>query len=81
MLLLLPAEADVVLEKRCCEKNTIRSLCFDYSKMIFVLLIKVARSYVVITPINLWKTCLEKAFIKAFYSYEFSFYYYPNNIL
>lgn len=57
------------------------SLCFGYSEIVFVLLTKVIIGYVVIFFINVKKTCLERMFTRAFYSYKSGFYYYSNNVL
>lgn len=81
MLVLLSTKADMILEKKCCKKNTVRSLCFGGSKIVFAILAKIVTSYMVITFINVKKAFLEKTFTKAFYNCRSSFYYCSNNIL
>lgn len=34
MFLLLLAEVDIILQKKWCENNTIKSLCFNSSKIV-----------------------------------------------
>lgn len=58
-----------------------KSLCSGGGIIIFALLTEVVTGFVVIIPINIGKIYLKERFRRVFYSYEFNFYYYLNNIL
>lgn len=79
--MLLPVKVDIVFKKKCCKRNTVRFFYFNYSKIVFVLLVEVIIDLMVITSINVKKACLEKTFTKIFYSRAFGFYYYLNHVL
>lgn len=57
---------------------------FFYSssgKIVFALLIEIIIGYIVITPINIKKTCLEKTLTGVFYSCGSCFHHWLNDIL
>lgn len=81
LFMLLLAETDVILKQKFCKKYVIEFFCSGDIKMIFILLIEVIASHVVITPINVKKTCLEWIFIKVFYNSKSGFYYCLNDLL
>lgn len=77
----LPAEFDLILEKKSYEKNTVKSFCFSGGKMVITLLTKIVIDYVVIIYINIKKVDIEKTFMRVFCSRKFGFYCYSNNVL
>ena len=81
LLMLLPAETDAVLKERCSKKYAIRSFWFGGGKVVFTLLTEIVTGYMVVTSINIWKTCLEETFSRAFCSCKFGFHYCLNDIL
>lgn len=81
LLVLLPVEIDVVLEKRCNKRYAIRFFYSGSSKVVFILLIKIVIGHIIVTSINIQKTCLKEAFLKVFYSRGFGFYHGLNDIL
>lgn len=79
--MLLPAEVDMISNKKCCNKNTI-GFCYSHDgKIVFALLRKVVVAHVVITPINVWKAYLNKMFKKVFCKRGSGFHYYLNDVL
>ena len=81
LLVLLPAETDAVLEKRCSKKYVVRSFCSGSSKMVLILLTEVVTGHIVITPLNIRQPYLEEAFSRAFCSHGFGFHHSLNDIL
>lgn len=79
--MLLPAEIDINLEKKCCKKYAIRFFCSGGSKIVFVLLTEVIAGHVIIIPINVKKTCLEKMLTGVFCNRKSGFHYFSNDIL
>lgn len=77
----LPAEIDVILEKKYCKRYMVRSFCAGSGKIIFALLTEVIANYAIITFINIRKACFERTLASVFYSHDFDFYYWSNNIL
>lgn len=81
MLVFLLTKANMVLEKKYCKKNMVRSFCFSYSKIVFLSLTKIVTDYMVIFSINIKKAYLKRIFTSTFYNYNSGFYYYLNNVL
>lgn len=81
LLVLLPAEADLILEEVCYKRDMVRSLCSGNGKIIFTLLIEVVAGHMVITTINVRKTGLEKTFIRGFSIRGSGFHYCTNDVL
>lgn len=80
-LMLLPAEINIILEKKCCKKNMVRSFYSSGGKIVFALLTEIIADHVIITLIKTRKAYLEKILNKTFCSCGFSFHYCLNDIL
>lgn len=71
----------LILEEKYCKSYMIKFFYSKGDKIVFALLAKFMVGQVIIIFINIGKTCLEKMFIKAFYSRKSGFYYHSNNVL
>lgn len=79
--MLLPAETNTILKKKCCKKYVVRFFCSNGGKIIFALPTKIIADYMVITPINVNKAYFEKMFTRGFCNSGSNFYYCLNNVL
>lgn len=78
---MLRAEIDATLKKKSCKKYAVGFFCSGASEIVYTLLSKIIAGYVVITSINIRKTCFKGAFLKVFCSRGSGFHYHSNNIM
>lgn len=62
MLILLPTDANKILKEKYYKRDTVKSFCFDSSKIIFVLLTEIVADHLVITFISIRKAYLKEIF-------------------
>lgn len=79
--MLLPAKTDSISKEKYCKKYAVGFFYSGSSKMVFILVIDVIAGQIVITPINVRKTCFVATLTRAFCSCEPGFYYCSSDIL